>query len=213
MKWSRPVLASATVLVAIVGCGVGERGSTFDPTRKVSAEANIFGAGRDVPPAPGLGGRGVLPPVWLLPEGSRFVTFPSVTGRVNPIEEEDDWNGPAGDGVGPTDVESFEGISGIVHQFNGMFLVGVFLTDAPPSKPAPPRLDFTTREFDLLAPRIGQMFLIGDGEGHKYRVPSGATRLFVGFADAFGYQGAPGWYENNAGNLTVTVAIPGPSAS
>jgi hypothetical protein len=94
-----------------------------------------------------------------------------------------------------------------------MFLVGVFLTDSPPSKPAPPRLDFTTREFDLLAPRIGQTFLIGDGKGHKYRVPSGATRLFVGFADAFGYQGAPGWYENNAGNLTVTAAIPGPSAS
>jgi hypothetical protein len=29
----------------------------------------------------------------------------------------------------------------------------------------------------------------------------------VGFADAFGYQGAPGWYENNAGHLNVTVEV------
>jgi hypothetical protein len=40
MKWSRPALASATVLVAIVGCGSGEIGSKFDPTKEVSAEAN-----------------------------------------------------------------------------------------------------------------------------------------------------------------------------
>jgi hypothetical protein len=86
-----------------------------------------------------------------------------------------------------------------------MFLVGVFLTDAVPSDPAQDRLDFTDGEdFQELAPEIGQTFLVCDGKGRTYRVPAGATRLF---ADAFLYEGAPGWYGNNAGELQVTVAV------
>jgi hypothetical protein len=145
--------------------------------------ANIFAAGRDAPPAPGSGGGGVLPPELVLPSGpSRVVSFPRVAGRVNPIIMYPDWNGPDGDRIGPTDVGSFQGISGIFHRTNGMFLVGVFLTDAPPSAPAPPRLNFSAleieqpgtvlvpggEEFDRLAPEIGQTFLIGDGEGRSY---------------------------------------------
>lgn len=183
--------------------------------------ANIFAAGRDAPPAPGGGGAGVLPPVLALPTDASGVTFPSVKGRVNPIIGMADWNGPAGDKIGPTDVESLEGISGIFHRTNGMFLTGVFLTDAPPSNPAPPRLNFSAldleepgtvlapdgEEFDVLAPEIGQTFLIGDGKGHSFGVPAEATRLFLGFADAFLYQGCPGWYGNNAGHLTVKVEV------
>jgi hypothetical protein len=189
---------------------------------KVSAMANIFAAGRDAPPAPGGGGRGVLPPVSVLPSGSsRVVSFPRVAGRVNPIIMYPDWNGPDGDRIGPTDVGSFQGISGIFHRTNGMFLVGVFLTDAPPSSPAPPRLNFSAleieeagtvlvpggEEFDRLVPEIGQTFLIGDGKGRVYVAPPEATRLFLGFADAFLYEGCPGWYGNNAGHLTVTVRV------
>ena len=87
-----------------------------------------------------------------------------------------------------------------------MFLAGVFLTDDPPSGPAPKRLDFTKRErFDSLSPRLAQTFLIGDGKGRAYDVPKGATRLFLGFADGYYYTGPPGWYGNNAGELSVTV--------
>ena len=168
-----------------------------------------------------------MPPTVPLPPGAkRVVTFPSVTGRVNPIMDYDDWNGPAGDGVGGTNVESFGGISGIVHAANGMFLVGVFLGDGRPATPEPARLDFTngmpadshcTSFFFLplsslvflfpLAPELGQTFLIGDGKGHKYHVPLEATRLYLGFADGYLYQGPPGWYDNNAGELKVTVDI------
>jgi hypothetical protein len=89
-----------------------------------------------------------------------------------------------------------------------MFLVGVFLTDDEPSDPAPPPLDFTgDEEFEELAPEIAQTFFIGDGEGRTFRVPTGATRLFLGFADAFLYEGPPGWYGNNAGEFEVTVAV------
>ncbi len=141
---------------------------------------------------------------------TRVVRFTKVVGRVNPINWNDDWNGAGGDHVGPTDVTSYQGISGIVHRRNGMFLVGVFLTEARPSGKAPPRLDFSDRErISHLAPRIAQTFLIGNGEGRTFRVPPTASRLLLGFADGFLYEGAPGWYDNNSGGLVVTVRVTG----
>ena len=151
-----------------------------------------------------------MPPVWYLPRGSaRVLTFPRVAGKVTPIVGEAPLNGPDGDHRGPTNIDSLQGISGIMDFTNGMFLVGVFpLTDSVPRRPAPPRIDFTeTEQFHVLAPRIGQTFFIGDGKGRSYRVPPAATRLFVGFADGFLYQGAPGWYGNNAGQLQVTARV------
>ena len=159
----------------------------------VPAQANIFGAGRSAAPEPGGGGGGVLPPSWRLPDGKRrVVTVPRARGRVNPIVDLAPENGAGGDGVGPTDVRSHQGISGIVDRRNGMFLVGVFLTDAPPRKPAPPRLRFTRGAVPLPRPRIGQTFFIGDGRRRSFRVPAEATRLFLGFADAYLYEGGPG---------------------
>jgi hypothetical protein len=178
-------------------------------TEMVSGQANIFGAGRDF--APGPGGGGVLPPSFPLPEGSRVVTFPEVAGEVSPRAGEREPNGPGGDGKGKTDINSYEGISGIVHRRNGMFLVGLFLTDDPPADSAPERLDFTKNErLRTLAPEVGQTFFIGDGEERTFRVPRGATRLFLGFADAFSfakgfYQGDPGYYSNNGGHMCVEV--------
>jgi hypothetical protein len=32
-----------------------------------------------------------------------------------------------------------------------------------------------------------------------------ARRLYLGFADGYLYVGAPGWYDNNSGELSVTV--------
>jgi hypothetical protein len=174
----------------------------------VPGTANVFGAGRSQPPAPAGGGPGTAPPAWRLPDGRRrVVTFPAVNGLVCPIANIAPDNGAAGDHEGPTNVQSNSGIAGIVHRRNGMFLVGVFLTDAPPAGAAPPRLDFTRREsFAALAPRLGQTFLVGDGKGRRFHVPARATRLFLGFADGYLYQGPPGWYGNNTGELTVTVA-------
>src|SRR5687767_5904188 len=40
---------------------------------------------------------------------------------------------------GTTDVQSFGGISGVVHEEAGIFVVGVLLTDDPPQDPAPER--------------------------------------------------------------------------
>ena len=89
-----------------------------------------------------------------------------------------------------------------------MFLTGVFLADGPPRRPAPARLDVTRRErYRSLAPRIAQTFYVGSGKGSTVRVPAGATRLFLGFADGYLYVGPPGWYGNNGGALSVTVDL------
>ena len=60
---------------------------------------------------------GVPPPSWRLPDGARrVVTIPRATGRVTPIAGNAPENGAEGDRIGGTDVESFGGISGIVHR-------------------------------------------------------------------------------------------------
>jgi hypothetical protein len=175
----------------------------------VPSFANIFAAGHDRTPSPGGGGGGTLPPEWALPSGeSRVVTFPIVMGEVYGRKGQAPPNGPAGEELVGTDVESFGGISGIVHAKKAMFLVGVFLTDDEPADPAPARLDFTDNEdFDLLEPEVGQTFLIGDGVGRRYLAPLGATRLFLGFAEGMFYVGPPGFYGNNSGQLEAKVEV------
>ena len=215
MTGRRTIAAAAGLLAAVAGCGGGGTlASTELEAKTVPATANIFGAGRSEPPGPGGGGAGTVPPSWRLPDGARTVTFAHITGRVTPIvagaHGAAPFNGPEGDRRGPTSVNSWEGISGIVHRGNGMFLVGVFLGDSEPHEPAPERLDFTDGEdFAELDPELGQTFFVGDGKGRRYRVPSGATRLFLGFADAFAYVGSPGWYGNNDGSLRVTATVSG----
>lgn len=231
-----PVTAVVAAAV-LAACGGGDsptaggsmpQGSTESPTKtepgstdaeggscpagliSVSGQANIFGAGSDTAPGPGGEGGGLVPPSWELPEGIRVVTFPTVTGKVSPMEALVDPGPAGGDQQGATDITSYGGISGIVDRRNGMFLVGVFLTDAAPSPPAPRRLDFTRRErFRTLSPQIAQTFFIGDGTDRSVRIPPGATRLFLGFADAYSgghfYQGEPGFYDNNGGRLCVAV--------
>jgi hypothetical protein len=50
----------------------------------------------------------------------------------------------------------------------------------------------------------GGPFFIGTSK--TMVVPTGATELFLGFADASGFNGPSGFYSDNSGALTVTVA-------
>lgn len=117
---------------------------------------------------------------------------------------------------GSTNVDSLGGISGYKGPQGA--LVGVFLDDAnPKDAAAPATLDFSTagigKDFENLTPALGQVFFIGDGytsDGLQqiFVAPPSATRLFLGTADAYAWNGHPGFYEDNNGYFFLTVSQP-----
>lgn len=133
------------------------------------------------------------------------LTF-SATGMVR--------HGPAQTFVGPDGNENSvfsyfggnaNGMSSLTGPINA--LLGVFLSDVQPdTNPAPTALDFTSqsaREELIYMPELQQTFFIGDGEipagtQQQFVVPVGATRLFLGTHDGFG------WF-NNQGSFEVTI--------
>ena len=117
--------------------------------------------------------------------------------------------GPDGDLIEPptghaTGAEN--GIANVVAPIDS--LIGVFLGPAQPNlSAAPAALDFSTpalRDFATLSPVLKQPFFIGDGRRNDFTtlqyfvVPGGATRLYLGTMDGFGWL-------NNVGELTVDV--------
>ncbi len=109
-------------------------------------------------------------------------------------------DGNGGYGYATEDEYDDLGISRVVA--HGGRLIGVFLSDARPDPGmTPPILSSATID-DMTNPLLQQSFDIGATlEG--ITVPEGATRLFFGFRDGFG------WYDN-VGSVTVSV-IPEPS--
>jgi len=127
-------------------------------------------------------------------------------------------HGPAKPLVGP-DGSAFNqhvggpenGISDIVTRLNS--LQGVFLGPMQPDLTLEPdALDFSSSgnvlggiNYTSLSPLLKQVFFIGDGlidGGQKQRivVPAGATRLFLGTQDGYGWS-------NNIGSLDVQVSL------
>jgi len=130
--------------------------------------------------------------------------------------------GPDGNGLGGSNLLSLGGISG--YQGPQGALVGLFLDDAIPTGTAPTALDFTPSglgsSFTSLAPGLNQVFFIGDGltgtgtgSLQNFKAPTRATRLFLGIADGFGFNGAPGAYEDNDGAYRVSVKTTTPPES
>lgn len=123
--------------------------------------------------------------------------------------------GPEGNGVpGSSSIGSFGGISGYLGTQGA--LVGVFLDGDVPDGAAPARLDFSVSglgtEFLSLTPGLGQVFFIGDGEttggvAQSFVAPAGATRLFIGVTDAFGFNGDPGAFDDNDGGYRIRLGI------
>ncbi|MEO5987837.1 MAG: T9SS type A sorting domain-containing protein [Candidatus Eisenbacteria bacterium] len=174
----------------------------------IPATANIFGAGHATPPNPGGGSAGTLPPLLSFAPGPGKVLISYVRGLATltiPVP-----TGPDGTPSG-TDIPSINGISGIKSDVHG-FLVGVFLGTSEPANPSPAVLNFggggLGTGFATLSPAVGQTFFIGDGEtgiragpDQQINIPDGATRLYLGFADAYGYVGQAGQYQDNSGSL------------
>ncbi|MBI2849193.1 MAG: hypothetical protein HYX88_03585, partial [Chloroflexi bacterium] len=189
--------------------------SAMAETIVVDGKSNIFGAGHTTPP-----GGGLLPPQFAFTPGEgQFVEFTSVTGTVTYDISFRPFQGPdGGPHIAPTNVSSAGGISGIRHDEVTGFLVGVFLDDTEPTETALPVLNFTgATNFTDLFPILNQTFFIGDGltgtgSGltQRFHVPAGATRLFLGLADAWNgssVTGPPGLYDDNGGSFTVTFDL------
>ena len=175
----------------------------------IPAQANLFGAGLESPPAPGGGGPGALPALVKLPGDEIVVTFPCVKGQTNCCSNPPTTGPEGSEGEGyRTNVESAGGIAGLVLEGRSMFLAGVFIGDDAPVAPPPERLDLTgVTDFDGFEPQLGQTFFIGNGEGASFVAPGGATRLYLGFVDAMFFNGEPGWYGNNRGALEASVLV------
>ena len=191
-------------------------------TLNVNAQSNIYGAGLSIPPSQ-VGGAGILPPVYnFSAAANQVLTFSQITGIINygvPLS-----NGP--DGADIRDVTkgayfhpSLNGISGIIGEGIGRYLVGVFLDNSTPTSPAPNPLNFSGNyNFKELSPLLKQTFFIGDGltgtgfgDIQKFNVPEKATRLFLGFFDGPGVSSTGeipvGFYNDNTGSFIAEFQI------
>lgn len=177
----------------------------------VDGRSDIFSSGM-AKAVPERGGR--LPALLTLAPGGGHVTFSDVKG-VSGCAGDATTPADGGDCVSPdTIIAAADGISGIIDHQHSLFMTGVFLGAAQPSGDAPPSLDFSTgalgEGFAELSPKLAQTFFIGDGRTpagatQRFVIPEGATRLFVGFADAPFFQGGPGAYDDNTGGLSAAV--------
>jgi hypothetical protein len=180
---------------------------------QIMAVDNIWGAGIKTPPDPSGGGGGQLPQRVAIPPGTRNLTMHNVTGEVSWGPSETAPNGADGDTsgvVGAWKISATGGISGISDSTSFFYLVGVFLGKEQPATP-PPGVDYAGHRSSLsFKPRLGQIFFIGDGltgngKTQQFRVPAGAKSVYLGFTDALGGDGPPGWYGDNRKSLFGTV--------
>ena len=203
-----------------------------EQTVLVSAQANLYAT--DLPPDdevnwdPGGGGPGRYPTqIPLPPKGKqRVVVFPRVAGAVaagsNPPFA---LHGPEGNTLNSTNIGSYLGMSGIVHDSHSMFLAGVFLEEERSTTGAPPRLNVSSLNGeDITAPGIAQTFMIGDGRYGQpnshgdflqaFLVPPSATRLVLGFVDEAEDQASGGRrHEEGLQEVAVGVRLAVPAVS
>jgi hypothetical protein len=185
---------------------------------QVQAKCNIYYAGMPQLPEEA---DGVLPATLLLQPGTRFVLLDTAYGKVSC---ESAFYGPDGGQCvnTVTNIEGINGLSGIYYNGRTLFVVGVFLGPEVPEGDAPDRLDCSSWDAQpVLKPGLRQVFFIGDGRvgtvpqplqpgqqalpQQRIEVPAGAARLFLGFADAFDFQGNPGTYYDNDGEVSVRL--------
>lgn len=148
------------------------------------------------------GRRGVLPAIITLAAGGGAIVFSNVRGRIG-CTHGSSYGADGGGCVG-----------GNTRIKRSLFITGLFLAERPGTRPA--ALDFSEAAlgmaFTELRPLLGQSFFIGDGltgtgsgAQQRFVIPAGATKLYLGFADAQAFQGDPGAYDDNTGSVAMRL--------
>jgi hypothetical protein len=211
------------IVNTLAAIGLGLAVTNVNPVKAaqltIRADSNIFGAGKTSAPAPGGSSGGQLPPMFnFAAAAGQVLTFSDISGSVKfSTFTTGSTNGNEDGGAfSPgTNILSSGGISGIRMDNTFGFLIGVFLNDSEPTGSGPSALDFTNNiSFAELSPQLNQTFFIGDGltgsglgNIQRFLVPEQATRLFLGFADGYAVQGAPGYYSDNTGSVVANFEI------
>jgi hypothetical protein len=174
------------VLLALLGLSATQAsaGTIF-----VSGLDDIFLAGLSSVPtgfpynsqASGGDGAGTLP-VGIPVNAGELITI-SASGEVSCCYGGSPINGPDGGGLGgSTSISGYENVAGY-SSGTQLALLGVFETPSTSGTES------------------WQAFQVGSS--YSAPVPTGATELFLGFADANGFSGVPGYYNDNTGGLNV----------
>ena len=153
-------------------------------------------------------------PIKIDVDGAGSVSFPSVKGDVGACAGcEPDTPDGSSLSFGSTAVTAFNGIAGVTHANRTLFVVGVFVGEDNPSQAGDAVVDLTDADEEAeQKPDLGEPFFIGDGETadgelQEIVVPDDATTLYLGFADAFSFVGAPGAYGDNEGSVDIEVTV------
>ena len=151
-------------------------------------------------------------PVYFAAKSDTAIRFTSTNGTTS-------WNSVTGSGTSTANADgdatyiagqaAVNGLNTTYAPLNAM--MGVFIDDsAPTSSAMASPMDFSTatsRDFSTLSPGLKQVFFIGDaldssGQLQTFIAPHGATRLYVGTMDTFG------WWWDNTGSLNF-IAVTG----
>ena len=224
---------AAAAIVAFATLGTTTTANALIIDQEVMGGASIWLAGRTdliIPPASAAWPGGMLRHGGPTPEEIQEVAPPEflvAAGDVIRVLDPADGGisffngfggtifGPDGNGVpGSSSISAFGGISGYLGTQGA--LTGIFLNDDIPLAGAPATLDFSTGglgvDFLSLTPLLNQIFYIGNGvtstgDFQTFIAPTGATRFFVGITDAFGFNGAPGAFDDNDGSYRIRIGI------
>ena len=227
-KRAAMAVRSALTLAVLFALTLAVVTPAWAQTTKVNANAEVSGGGyKKVTTSDGSG---KLPPKIQLPADATTMVFAiaggsKVKGRCTGpcVTVNGGGNYNDADGIGSASGENVaadQSISGIQTP-NAGSVVGVF-ESGPPSGTAPATLNFDTigTNFSSLSPLIQQLFFIGDGltgdgtgDVQVFDVPTGAKYLYLGLADACGYNGTPSCYGDNSGDFVVSYAISTASGS
>ncbi|MBK6728601.1 MAG: hypothetical protein IPG63_15485 [Xanthomonadales bacterium] len=182
-----------------------------DDAARVDARANIYLAGQAEAPAADPG-QGMLPVAINLATATT-IQFPVIEGLLGCAGGEPVDGPDGGQCVSPsTDITAKNGYSGSKSSNRSLFLVGVFPVDPKPEVEVEAGVAPETDSEARIAPKANQVFVIGDGKTadgqlQSFVKPEGATTLYLGFADAGGFYGEPGAYEDNVGYLRYTYSL------